>query len=96
MQPLVHNRYSRLREEGTMRARNWLLLAGVGAGAYLYYSGQGRQLMQTINARMEDMRQQRATRELSTMLDDVVHRDDIPETPVKQAFEHAVHEQLNH
>ena len=79
-----------------MKARTLLFLAGVGAGAYLYYSGQGERLIDRLNTRLEDMRQQRATDELSTMLDDVVHRDDIPETPVKQAFEQAVHEHTHH
>lgn len=74
-----------------MKARTFLFLAGVGAGAYLYYSGQGRKLIDAANTRMEELRQQRSTEELSNMLDEVVHRDDIPDTPVKAAFEQAVH-----
>jgi hypothetical protein len=78
-----------------MKARTWLFLAGVGAGVYLYTSGQGRKLIDMANTRMDERRQQRSTRELATMLDDVVHRDDIPETPIKQAFEHAVHDKAH-
>jgi hypothetical protein len=79
-----------------MKARTYLFLAGLGAGAFLYYSGQGQKLLAAANTRLDNRRQRRATRELSTMLDDVVHRDDIPETPMKHAFEEAVHERVPH
>lgn len=79
-----------------MKARTWFMLASAGAGAYLYYSGTGRKLVQRANTKLEERRQARATQELSTMLDDVVHKDDIPDTPVKQAFEAAVHDKAHH
>lgn len=79
-----------------MKARTWFMLASAGAGAYLYYSGAGRKLVQRANTKLEERRQSRATQELSTMLDDVVHKDDIPDTPVKQAFEAAVHDKAHH
>jgi hypothetical protein len=78
-----------------MKARTWLLLASAGTGAYLYYSGQGRRLMDKANTRLEKRREQRDKHDLAHMLDEVVHRDDIPETPVKQAFEQAVHEEAH-
>lgn len=78
-----------------MRARTWLMLAGAGAGAYLYYSGQGRKLMDRVNTRLEERREQQDKHQLAHMLDEVVHQDDIPDTPVKQAFEQAVHEEAH-
>lgn len=78
-----------------MKARTWLLLASAGAGAYLYYSGQGRKLMQKANTRLEARREAHDKHDLAHMIDEVVHRDDIPETPIKQAFEHAVHDEAH-
>ena len=74
-----------------MKARTWLLLASAGAGAYLYYSGQGRKLVQRANTMLEERREARDKHQLAHMLDEVVHQNDIPDTPVKQAFEQAVH-----
>ena len=109
-----------------MRARTFVFLAGVAAGAYLYYSGKGRELIDRIREATAEQTEERETEkatprrertrrtetkattaktsreidhsndDLPTMLDDVVHRDDIPETPVKQAFEQAVHDQAHH
>ncbi|MNU04084.1 hypothetical protein D3C72_2483570 [compost metagenome] len=66
-------------------------MASAGAGAYLYYSGHGRKLVQKANTMIEERNDARDKHQLAQLLDEVVHQDDIPDTPVKQAFEQAVH-----
>ena len=91
-----------------MKARALLIGGAIGAGAYLALSGQGKRLIDQVNARMRERRakerltpaqtiqDERATEEVADMLDEVVHRDDIPNTEVKHAFEQAVHDQVQH
>ena len=94
-----------------MKARTLLVGAAIGTGAYLAFSGKGRHLMERAGSRLQSLKErraekhltpaqtiqdERATEEVADMLDDVVHRDDIPETEVKHAFEQAVHNQVHH
>ena len=91
-----------------MKARTLLLGAAIGTGAYLALSGQGKRLIDRVNTRMQERRakrhltpaqtiqDERASEEVADMLDEVVHRDDIPDTEVKHAFEQAVHDQVQH
>lgn len=70
------------------------LLTGMvmGAGAYYYIKDRSATIRQAREARHRRIEERLAHEELEEMIDDVVHRDDIPETPVKQAFEQAIGE----
>ncbi|MDB5100152.1 MAG: hypothetical protein JWM80_4573 [Cyanobacteria bacterium RYN_339] len=76
-----------------MMRMGWLLVGvflGL-AGAVHFSQAQeapaGREAAKTPKSRIQD---EGAREAVSHMIDDVAHRDDIPETPIKQAFEHAL------
>lgn len=75
-----------------MRWGTLLTGAVIGAGAFIYFKDKADEVERTRETRRRRAEDQRAHDELEHMVDDVVHRPDIPETPVKQAFEHALGE----
>lgn len=86
-----------------MRARTLLLGSALGLGAYYLLKDQGKN-MEALKGRLRqgETGEPVASRspeqdDLAHMIEDVAHRDDIPETPVKQAFEEAVeHPEAHH
>jgi hypothetical protein len=62
----------------------------VGAVAYFYVKDTASTIKQNREIERQSREEQEAHSEIETMIDDVVHRDDIPETPVKAAFESAL------
>jgi hypothetical protein len=76
-----------------MMRMGWMLLgvalgiAGVARMSQEREEQAGREPAKTPRQRVQD---DDAREALGHMIEDVAHRPDIPETPIKQAFEHAI------
>lgn len=76
-----------------MRA-GWLLVGLLlGAAGYYAWTAQGTTGQRAPRTTLEPrhrVQDEQAAAAVGSMIDEVVHNPDIPETPVKQAFEHAI------
>lgn len=76
-----------------MRARTLLLGGALGLGAYYLLQARKGQSEAGEPAVARSPEQE----DLAHMIEDVAHRDDVPETPIKQAFAEAVeHPEAHH
>lgn len=68
------------------------LLTGMAVGAVTYFYAKDKvtEIKQTREIEQKTREEQETHGDLEHMIDDVVHKPDIPETPVKAAFESAL------
>jgi hypothetical protein len=80
-------------EGGATMRTGWLLVGvslGLAGAAYLAQGQAGRAGRTPATTPKQRLQDDEAREALGHMIEDVAHRPDIPETPVKHAFEHAV------
>lgn len=80
-----------------MRTSLWLtgIAIGAGVGYYALRRKRGEQAEHRAKPELEPkhrIQTEEEAAQVEAMLEDVAHRDDIPDTPVKHAFEEALHE----
>lgn len=74
-----------------MRASWWLLGAAAGAGAAYALLRRNRKQNAPALEQPHRIQSEKEAEQVKALLEDVAHRPDIPDTPVKHAFEEALH-----